>query len=560
MWTRFLAFVVLFQNVFGAPYIQHEQEQNGQIYPEDCTYRTYYEDNIELNCTSFKFFDKINQKEYYKIMSLTMNNSGLEKVDPKIKYLKKLKYLDLSNNNILLTSIPQLSKLKTLKLSGNNIKSINISSLPSNLKELDLSNNYLAQIPKDWTYLKSLKHLNLYKNPINCDCNNVKVYHDIIRNGIILESLVCHSPVEYQGKLITTIDCTSHLFDIMVDDEGVEGSGSVSSEEDTSNAEYVSILSEESETEAPEPNVVVTEVDFGHDDVTDDSFPTHEKIVEEESGSGEGSGELIEVPQESVTAGAACIIDCKKPQPLGENDDKNDQPLPGFSDQLDILTDDLDIFKEETKSTTTTTTTLAPEPEIRHNSIEPPVIKEQIPDLHVQHESEIIGDKNEIESGGETDKVSALPENQSNTLYTIIGICCVLAICILIFLLQKRKLNQNRMPPTEESDREMKLMNEKLLGKVSYDEPVKQQPTEHVPLMNGNKNGKINDNHNHCNEENYNFDEVPLRRKPNEELLTPQRERVTIKETELLDSIPKTPLFVHRQRNSNGEIVIVPSS
>lgn len=551
MWSRYFVLFVIIKIIICAPQpYQYESEQNRQIYPEDCTYKTNAEDNIELNCTTFKFLEKFGQKQLYKVTSLTMNNCNVEKIDPKLKYLKNLNYLDLSNNNVLLTSIPLLPKLKTLKLSSNNIKYINISSLPPNLKQLDLSSNYLAQIPKDWNYLQSLKILNLYKNPINCDCINVNIHNDIIRNGIICDPVMCHSPNEYVGKLINTINCSMNVFDIMVDDTPIEGSGSSSSSSeedfitDNENIPYVND-DDDNDTEIIDTNTII------NDKLTEDgNLPVSEsgRIIEEESGSGEGSGDINIYPD----LRKACIINCSSPKPVGQDDEQNASPLPTFIEQVNIIQDDLNIFKDEQKTTTTTTTT-------SQSPTEPIFFKEHVPEI--QKETDKIDFVGDINDNGELGKVAVEQDNSPNTIYTIIGICIVLAICILIFLLQKRKLNQNR-PDPQTNDQEMISMNKKLLGKPIYDDQtIKQQPNEHVPLINGNQNGKINDNNRYNDDNNYNEQEpVQLRNRPKDELLTPQRERVTIKETELPDSIPKTPLLVHRQRNSNGDIVLVPSS
>ncbi|KAJ8940143.1 hypothetical protein NQ314_010810 [Rhamnusium bicolor] len=178
MWKEFILVCAVLDAVFGAS-LFHCHEGS----------------TCHLETTSFEFLSKFTQKQYRTIVSLTMSNASINKVDPKLKYLKNLQYLDLSHNNVQISSIPSLTNLKILRLNGNNLKFINLTALPQNIETLDISHNLLGQIPRDWRSLKSLKTLHLFKNPVDCDCNNVLNYERLIKSGIVVpESITCHSP------------------------------------------------------------------------------------------------------------------------------------------------------------------------------------------------------------------------------------------------------------------------------------------------------------------------------------------------------------------------------
>lgn len=532
-----------------------------------------------LITTSFEFLDKYTHKQYRNVVSLTISNSSINKIDPKLKYLKNLNYLDLSHNNVQISSIPTLNKLKTLKLNANSLKSMNMSLLPHNIQELDLSNNLLQHIPKDWRVLHSLKVLHLQKNPIDCECNNVLNYERLVKSEVLIpEAVICHSPQKYLGKDIASVNCS--LDDIMLYDEPDSGSGSVDIFDEISSEARNIPLIEEGE---PESNItIVDDLIEVHTTTTEASA---KDILEEGSGD-EGSGYIISLPESGILG---CIENCSTPGPIGTHDEEYASPLPSPWDQFKILADDLNPFKQfdeqpstKAPTTSTTTTSTTTEQPNKEDSLakEPRLLKTND---RIQVESEKPTEK--PNTFGEIERASSAPQN-SNAVYAIAGILCFAAVLFFICFIKKRRAaSRNKKNRREDANvpngEEMKPLSKPTIQTMN-EKPTKnaQNIPEHIPLINGQngaaskrdspvlksytplphpeaaepeetpeaptQNGQIVSD----------SDDVELRRHQ-PELLTPQRERVTIRESEIPESIPKTPLLVHRQKNSDGDIITV---
>lgn len=541
-----------------------------------CPEGTICSESGVIESTSFQFLDKLGPKQYQTITKLTVLNASLDKVPAELKYLKKLEYLDLSDNNIQVSSIPALPHLKTLKLSRNSIKGISLTLLPRNIEDLDLSNNLLTQIPKDWSSLVALKTLHLHKNLIDCDCysNNILTYGRLIKNGInIPEPVICFVPKHFAGKNINSVNCTAE--DEMINDQPEEGSGAspdIFSEEKQSAPQYFQ------EQEEVEENEVIDDRDelpqeqpfVPANDISSSIAP------EEGSGDLEGSGfapiEIGHIP--------ACVLDnCATPEPIGVHDSKNDTgSAPGPTDQIKIIAEDVfhPIFAEPTSSTSTTTTTTTEAPSST-TSIPKEVNEEIISKVShpgVYKEYQPTGDvdvfANETRTAEMEKATAATALNQNNYAVYVVVICgLLLAVVFLVCLIKKRKekrLNKNRREFPSGLGEEMKPLEKPALhavneknGKTSNSIP------EHIPLING-QNGKPRDDPilksftplehpelNLDNSQDTDVDEPIIREKS--ELLTPITERVTIRASEIPESIPKTPVLVHRQKNSEGEIV-----
>lgn len=548
MWNQLLFLCATVGTAFSATLYYCQEGSNCQIAGN------------HLETTTFEFLNKFSQKQFRTVVSLTMSNASINKIDPKLKYLKNLKYLDLSHNNVQILSIPSLTNLKTLKLNGNNLKYINMTALPQNIETLDISHNLLVQIPKDWRSLRSLKTLHLYKNPVDCDCNNVLNYDRLVKSGITVpEAVVCHSPKKYIGKDITAVNCS--LDDIMLYDEPDSGSGDAIEDDLNENAMNVPLVQENDENQ--ENNTFI-----------DDGLPQEELMPAEapedglgqtlEEGSGdEGSG--FGVPFDSGVVG--CIEGCSTPGPIGGNDEEHASAPPSPIDQARIVFEDINVFQDHT-TTQSTSTTVAP-------IIEPEIVRGVAPTVKASHrhnEVEVLTNNTDT---GELERASIAPQS-STAVYAIVGVGLFLAAVFIICFIKKRNSkkrdSKNRELPNSLGE-ELKPLN-----KSANDKPLLNSSNvpEHVPLING-QNGKPKDDtpilktftplaHPETVQEEEEepeqehiqrdaLDDVELRQKNAPELLTPPRERVTIKETELPDSIPKTPLLVHRQRNSDGEIV-----
>ncbi|CAH1158469.1 unnamed protein product [Phyllotreta striolata] len=498
-----------------------------------------------LETTSFEFLNKNTEKYYRSIGSLIITNASIDKIDPKLKYLRNLVYLDLSYNNVQISSIPPLHSLRTLILKANNLKNINISLLPQNIEHLDLSDNLLSQIPREWRLLKNLKTIDLYKNPIHCDCNNVLTYDQFIKSEITVpKPLTCSSPLKYAGKEISAVNCSTD--DIMLYDEVKEGSGDVDIFEETSSNEpsaKLSILNDEDEDIFMDKNTII-----------DDG------MAEEEGSGDEGSGFEIPMPESGVLG---CMVNCSTPSPLVV--DPAASPLPSLKEQVNILWNDLNIFKEKeppTEASTTSTSAAIPSSSSTTHS-----------------DAELIETNSENTSAkiGELEKASIKNSNQS-AVYAVIGVGIFIAVLFMIAYFKKRsKRAPNNRRENSGPGEEMKPLSKPAI-KAANDKPLTNSYATHLPeqtpLING-QNGKSKDDAPkltsfmplaHPEVPDRVEDEAPLqngsptedvemRPKLQPELLTPQRERVTIKEGEIPDSIPRTPLLIHRQKNSEGEIV-----
>ncbi|KAJ8984524.1 hypothetical protein NQ317_010995 [Molorchus minor] len=523
MWKALISILVIVETTFGATIYHCMDESTCQIQG----------DHVEAD--NFEFLSKFTQKQYRSVVSLTMPNASVNKVDPKLKYLKNLQYLDFSYNNVQISSLPSLTNLKILKLNGNNLKYINMTALPQNIENLDISHNLLVQIPKDWRSLRSLKTLHLNKNPVDCDCNNVLNYDRLIKSGVnVPETVMCYSPKKYAAKDIGAVNCS--LDDIMLYDEAGSGIEDIFGEENDHMSNVPFVQEKEDENiqddntfidDVPEPSLLAVEN-------TESSLGD---TLEEGSGD-EGSG----FPAMGEIIG--CIENCSTPEPVGKNDEAHASPLPSPIDQAKMIIEDIYQFHVTTLPTSTAKPTTTTNSELT-TVVEAHVVKKV--NTEVQNspsKSDDVEVMNENAKTGELEKAQLAPKKLDSSL-------------CYYWSEEMKPLSK----PTFNST------NEKL-HKNSSNLP------EHVPLING-QNGKTKDDtpilktftplaHPEAlrdeepeieNLQNNIPDDVEVRQKSIPELLTPQRERVTIKETEIPDSIPKTPLLVHRQRNSDGEIV-----
>lgn len=512
-----------------------------------CPEETTCVESGSVKANSFQFLEKLKPKQYLTIMKLEVVNASLTKLPAELKYMKELQYLDLSNNEIQIDLIPSLSPLKTLKLSKNSIKHVRFSLLPKYLKELDLAGNFITDIPKDWAALQHLKTLHLQKNPIDCDCynNNVLRYRSMVKQGVKFpQTVTCYLPKHVAGKDINSINCTSE--DEMINDAAIESSGDG---EDISNP----VVPYLNEYNAIEENELIDD----HNDL-----PVGDDAITPEEGSGdEGSG-FVAVEFDHVSA---CLFNCSAPEPVGSQDEKNDaNEAPGPTDQLKIIAQDVfnPIFDEPATSTTTTTSEPSP---ITTTTISSPTEVSEEPirkdsqrtvfDQPSVNEAEVFSKETHT---GQLEKATAL--NQNNyAVYLVVGSGLIIAVLFLVCFLKKRKnnrLNEKEHPGIEE---EMKPLDKPkvqppqeqngktknnlpehvpLLNKTPKDEPILMSyvPLEHPEIPNG-------------------VEEPVIRNKPQPELLTPPTERVTIRASEIPESVLKTPVLVHRLRNSQGEII-----
>lgn len=519
--------------------------------------------------SSFQFLNKLGPKQFQTIIKLSIVNASLSKIPAELKYLKNLEYLDLSGNTVQLQHIPSLVNLKTLKLARNNIKDIILSLLPKHIEDLDLSNNLLSHIPKDWNALKELKTLHLQKNPLDCDCYSENILNNwkLISGGVHMpEAVFCAVPKHVSGKNINTINCS--MEDDMINDQE-EGSGidrDIIENETTTNVPY---LHEEDEVKVDENEIVDDENFLPVQDETI-SVDNTSAIEEQDEGSGEGSGLIPLWDSDPVNA---CVFNCSTPVPIGIDDGQDDTgEVP--ADPIKVIAKDLydSIFEDLTPSTSTTTestTTLSSSTASSSSEVTDEVIKKESESAvykeFFNNDVEILSNDTRT---GEMEKATAL--NQNNYAVYVVVVCgLLLAIIFSICLVKKRqtkRLNKKRRELPSGFGEEMKPLEKPSIQPINEKngKPVK-SPAEQIPLVNG-QNGKARDEpvltsyipleHPESTIDlnlDTDTDEPTLR--PKNLLLTPMTERVTIRASEIPESIPKTPVFIHRQKNSEGEII-----
>ncbi|NWZ29665.1 TLR1 protein, partial [Asarcornis scutulata] len=93
---------------------------------------------------------------------------SLSKVSAMTRYMKSLRYLDVSSNLLRNDGAEEhcqwTKSLKELDLSSNQLTESVFGCLPVNVKKLDLHNNQIPSVPQGIAELKSLKELNLASN------------------------------------------------------------------------------------------------------------------------------------------------------------------------------------------------------------------------------------------------------------------------------------------------------------------------------------------------------------------------------------------------------------
>ncbi|XP_044257368.1 protein windpipe [Tribolium madens] len=473
--------------------------------PESCTCQIQ-DERLETSCDSYEFIKKLIPKQISTIVRLNINNASIINVDSKLKYLKNLNSLDLSRNTItsLPSQFPYLPKLKNLNLSMNYLSRVEFSQLPKNLQVIDLSHNLIENFPKDWTFLKELKTIYFHDNPINCDCDNLSVFEQLRNAGIISENLTCDLPKEFHGRSLDSVNCfliKENLLNSMLGDEAGSGQDDFEAKEDTPLDEQEEFFKAEGITQTTE-------------DLTE--------------GSGdEGSGDTPILPIEPK----ACHFNCSTANPIGIHDEINASPAPDLKEGVKIVFED--VLQPEPEPETTTTTKSPVTEEIQIGKEEPTFVKQS--------------DKSEVEMFPTNDTVvgemerASFENSNTHSVYIVVGLVIALIAFLIVYYVnrknQKRKNQRKRNKSNENGfGEEMKPLGKSLEAKAPNENNTK-LPNETAPLLNGN--GKANE-------------DVELRKKDS---LSPQPERVTIKASELPDSVPKTPILVHRQINSNGEVV-----
>ncbi|KAK3862677.1 hypothetical protein Pcinc_031488 [Petrolisthes cinctipes] len=156
---------------------------------------------------------------------LYLDVNEIKTIDPeRLKHLKTLKKLDLSNNQITILSnktFSELTQLSTLVVSYNKLGCLERDALVglSSLRVLSLHGNDVSFIPDGtFAHLRAITHIALGANPLYCDCSmawlSKWVKGDFVEPGIAR----CADPRPMRDKLVLTtppemFTCNEHVPD-----------------------------------------------------------------------------------------------------------------------------------------------------------------------------------------------------------------------------------------------------------------------------------------------------------------------------------------------------------
>lgn len=542
---------------------------------------------LRLRCTSLDFLGKIQPKQILAIDVLDLTGLGLQHIDPKLSKLRNLKALNLSDNALSqLTIFPHLPKLTTLSLSANHLKQFTADNLPETLEYLDVSKNYISDLPKDLFKLSYLRHLVLEGNPVRCGCDALAVRDKLFKSGVVMtKPVTCHAPEKMSGRSYFDVSCADEnpidYWDQMQGDDPFadEGSGDGAVEGTTvSNDETnVESLGEQflpsNKNESKSAPLINDEVEGSGE--SDYSSTTTEAPSDDYDYESSGFGnELDENDVEPTYAtppphDSACIFDCSTEEPTTTTIDPFSATQPGIIDGIKIILNDLSGRNETDKK----------ELGSAEGTIVPVIVgKEESVPHEPDNES---SDKDDVDvfdsSTKDSDELSrqviaakAEEEPDQSVTYIVVAVLIVIMICLVVFSIIKKRKQRSRRPdaeykiPPEQNSQELKDMSRKSNGQAE-DLPEK------IPLING-QNGKAKENGNGVNEQpiypttadTYEAppspgSDVQLRSNGKDsDHLMPEAHRVTVHAKQL--TTPKTPLLVNRHRSDDGSIVTTPSS
>lgn len=497
----------------------------------------------EVHCSSIQYIKKTHIKNQFKsLFKLHASNATITKMNANFNLLPNLKHLNLS---------------------WNKIQRVSSAFLPHSLEILDLSYNYIKHIPRNLHMLPKLKEVFLQGNPIYCDCDSVSVLDELIKNHIIVHPPRCEYPKEYKGVMLQSIKCHDNLFADMQGDAPYEGSGY----DDIQAPKQEEMEREFIVHDVTTPPDVVHEVNVeeegsgsGHDELTttsdENDYGSSPSTDEYDYGSNDNVTDIIEpiiIPVNKSDLGSVfvkpCNFDCSTPFPIDSGNETGESPSPNLLDGLLIVANDLGLIDEAKNGTTTQ----APNDTVEHTSEAETIIE------HTTDRAIGVGEE---KSG----KITIEEETQSKTSYIFLGIFLVGIFGIILYVVVKKFITRrnNRAPePTREYKGEP-MEEVELLPKPPVDNGNQNGTTEVVPLINGNKDNKTNEENDHILDikepEPKIEDGVELRKPPRKSIPVPsEMKRVTIKAGEIPNSTPKTPVLVTRHLNSDGDIVTTPN-
>ncbi|CAG0890581.1 unnamed protein product [Darwinula stevensoni] len=169
----------------------------------------------KVRCSHAKL-DQIPYPIHADTEELYLDANEIKEVNPmKLKHLKNLQRLDLSNNRVSYLdadAFQGLHSLHTLILSYNKIECLHKAAFSGlgGLRILSLHGNEISKVPAGaFDDLHSISHLALGSNPLFCDCHlqwlSEWVKRDYVEPGIAK----CHDPAPMRDQLILTAPSAS---------------------------------------------------------------------------------------------------------------------------------------------------------------------------------------------------------------------------------------------------------------------------------------------------------------------------------------------------------------
>ena len=149
---------------------------------------------LNLSRSNLTAFPEVLESISGNLEKLNLSFNKIPNLPPTIGSLKKLVYLDASNNLISFIDdrIKNLTNLKTLKLSGNELPVVSSGvAFLSRLTDLSLAKNHLTDVPA-LEHLRNLKTLDLSENPLQA-IDKQRVPENQVRLPVNLEILLLRS-------------------------------------------------------------------------------------------------------------------------------------------------------------------------------------------------------------------------------------------------------------------------------------------------------------------------------------------------------------------------------
>ena len=176
------------------------------------------EDRLKQDFSNEKWENDLKAKELRLLESISLAKNALTKIPKQIFACSKLKFLNLSKNELkgkLNRRIVQLKQLESLDLAGNYLNKLPCSiGRMKALKRLDLSFNCLHELPKTISNLKDLEYLSIANNPIEIlpeELKNLKGIKEICISRDLPDALK-KQLVEWFGKEKIVLVIDSPLF------------------------------------------------------------------------------------------------------------------------------------------------------------------------------------------------------------------------------------------------------------------------------------------------------------------------------------------------------------